>query len=57
MEIEEKAKIIAFAKLLGVDGSDMEILDKFEKYYQSAMKSQTPQTIKGNPVTVFKRPV
>ncbi len=53
MEIEEKAKIIAFAKLLGVDGSDMEILDKFEKYYQSAMKSQTEQTIEGNLFTVI----
>lgn len=56
MGIDEKAKIIAFAKLLGVDGSDKEILDKFEKFYQSALKSQTEQTIESNSVTVLKRP-
>lgn len=38
MNSEEKARIVAFAKLLGVSGSNSEIFDKYWKYYQKALK-------------------
>lgn len=39
MTIDERAKIVAFARLLGVTGSDKEIFDKYWEYYQNAQKS------------------
>lgn len=47
MDKDQKAKIIAFAKLLGVEMEDKEIIAKFEEYYNNAIKSlsdtQTPK--------------
>lgn len=56
MTSQEKASLIAFARLLGVSGSDDEILATYEKYYNAAFKSLSEKPIEGNPVTVIKRP-
>lgn len=46
MTVEEKAKIIALARLTGVTGEDFEILDKYSEYYQKTMKSFIDQAPK-----------
>ncbi len=55
MELAEKAKLIAFARLLGVQGTDQEIFDKYWEYYQSAIQALSEQPAKGT-VTVMSRP-
>lgn len=52
MNIQEIAKVVAFAKLLGVPGTDKEISDKYTAYYQTALKSLSAQ----KEVEVFTRP-
>ncbi len=37
MNFEEKVKIVAFARLLGVTGTDEEIANKYWEYYQAAV--------------------
>ena len=39
MTIEEKAEIVALARLAGVTGDDSEILDKYCEYYQKTFES------------------
>lgn len=39
MTLDEKAKIVALARLLGVAGSDKEIFDKYWEYYQDAKEN------------------
>lgn len=39
MDIKEKAKIVAFAKLLGVQGTEKEIFDRFHDYCKQAETS------------------
>lgn len=39
MDFEEKVKIVAFARLLGVTGTDEEIADKYCEYYQAAVST------------------
>lgn len=55
VELAEKAKLIAFARLLGVQGTDQEIFDKYWEYYQSAIQALSEQPAKGT-VTVMSRP-
>lgn len=53
MDIYEKAKIVAFARLLGVTGTDKEVIDRFASAYDEAVKSfqsEPPQTAKAEPV-------
>lgn len=39
MNTEEKAKIVAFAKLLGVDLPDADIWERFSKFYEDARET------------------
>ncbi len=50
----QKAELIAFAKLLGVNLSNEEIIAKFEEYYDEAIKS-LPNEQSGE-CQVFNRP-
>jgi len=55
MTVEEKAKIIALARLAGVTGEDSEILDKYSEYYQTTLESLKKQ-VPSPTVKVIKRP-
>lgn len=39
MSKEERAKVVAIARLAGVAGTDKEIIDRYTAYYQTALKS------------------
>ena len=53
MEPEEKSRLVAFARLLGVSGTDVEIFDRYWEYYQNALKTFTiePKPKKDGPLT------
>ena len=55
MTAEEKANIIALAKLAGVTGEDSDILDKYSEYYKATLESFKKQAPKPT-VTVINRP-
>lgn len=52
MTVKERAEIVAFARLLGVTGTDKEIIDRYTAYYQTALKSLSAPA----EVEVFMRP-
>lgn len=55
MKIEDKARIVALARLAGVTRDDSEILDKYCEYYQKTFESLMSQVQKPT-VEVINRP-
>jgi hypothetical protein len=53
--MDEKAKIVAFAKLCGATGTPIEILEKYDEYFKEALEflSQQSEQVEAK---VFKRP-
>lgn len=51
MDYSEKAKLVALARLLGVDGSADEIVAKFESYEKQALNDLAQKIGKGNITT------
>lgn len=56
MGYEDKARIVAFARLLGVTGTNQEIFDKYWEYYQAALPTFAP-VVKPAEVEIVRREV
>ena len=58
MSIDEKAKVVAFARLIGnFDGvSDQEIIDRYEAAFLQAKKALERAPVKIEKATVFNSP-
>lgn len=55
MTIQERAHIIAIARILGCTMTDVEIIGKYSEHYQEALKSLSKDAKIGE-VEIFKRP-
>ena len=55
MDLQEKARVLALAKLSGIDKTDSEILETYSQYFQEALKKLQNNTEPAK-VEVFKRP-
>ena len=55
MTISDKAKILAVAKLLGMNLSDDEVIERYEKYYAEALDKLSKDITPSEP-TIFNRP-
>lgn len=56
LDNREKAKLVAFARLLEVDGTTDEVISRFEKYEKEAFEELSSKPMPGNTVEVGKRP-